>query len=316
MVTVKIFVLLALALSLISLCACQYEQPATTKQSHPALSDSAAPAAQPTDEKPTAAGPPVLDNPAPLDTYVTSGPLIVENQVEITAARDGEVTNLNAEIGDKIRSGQILARLNAQDMTAQRAVDEAKLRGAQAEVRDWEAEELAVRADLARADKMYAQNLIALEAHEHAKYKLQETREILQQRREAVNQCEAELHVLDVEIAKASVAAPFDGVIGRRYVARGQRVKQGDRLFWITAQGPMRVVFTVPQRYFSSVRKKSSLELTAAAYPGLHQPARIIGISPVVDPSSGSIEVIAQLTHPSPLLRPGMSVDIHWVVQK
>ncbi len=267
-------------------------------------------------QQPVPAATPAPDDASPQNTFVTTGPLVVENQVEVTAARDGVITELDAEIGNRVRTGQILARLNSQDMAAQRAVDEAKLRGAQADVRNWQAEQLAVHADLARADKMYAQNLISLEADEHAKYKLQETDEILQQHRDAVEESEAELHALDIELEKASVTAPFDGVVGRRYVARGQRVKQGDRLFWITAQGPLRVIFTVPQRYLSSVRRNSSLELTTAACPGLHQSAKIVAISPVVDPSSGSIEVIAQLTHPSPLLRPGMSVDIHMAAQK
>jgi multidrug efflux pump subunit AcrA (membrane-fusion protein) len=52
------------------------------------------------------------------------------------------------------------------------------------------------------------------------------------------------------------------------------------------------------------------LDLTTADYPGLHQQGRIVRVSPVVDPASGSIQVIGGVVHPSPLLKPGMTMQV------
>lgn len=52
------------------------------------------------------------------------------------------------------------------------------------------------------------------------------------------------------------------------------------------------------------------LELTTADYPGLRQPARILRVSPVIDPASGSVQVIGLVSHASPLLKPGMSMQV------
>ena len=50
--------------------------------------------------------------------------------------------------------------------------------------------------------------------------------------------------------------------------------------------------------------------MTTADYPGLHQPGRILRVSPVVDPASGSVQVIGAVVHPSPLLKPGMQMQV------
>ena len=52
------------------------------------------------------------------------------------------------------------------------------------------------------------------------------------------------------------------------------------------------------------------LELATPDYPALRQLGRIVRVSPVVDPASGSVQVIGEVVHPSPLLKPGMSLQV------
>ena len=99
-------------------------------------------------------------------------------------------------------------------------------------------------------------------------------------------------------------------MVGRSSIRLAQEVKKGDVLFWITAEAPLRVLFTVPETAMAAFPAGASLELTTADYPGLRQPARILRVSPVVDPASGSVQVIAAVVQPSPLLKPGMSMQV------
>jgi multidrug efflux pump subunit AcrA (membrane-fusion protein) len=52
------------------------------------------------------------------------------------------------------------------------------------------------------------------------------------------------------------------------------------------------------------------LELTTPDYPALRQSGRIVRVSPVVDPASGSVQVIGEVVRPSPRLKPGMSMQV------
>jgi membrane fusion protein, multidrug efflux system len=104
--------------------------------------------------------------------------------------------------------------------------------------------------------------------------------------------------------------APFTGVVGRSTVRPAQEVKPGDVLFWITAESPLQVLFTVPETSMAAFKTGKPLDLTTADYPGLHQAARIARVSPVVDPASGSIQVIGAVVRPSRLLKPGMTMQV------
>jgi multidrug efflux pump subunit AcrA (membrane-fusion protein) len=87
-------------------------------------------------------------------------------------------------------------------------------------------------------------------------------------------------------------------------------VKKGDALFWLTAERPLHILFTIPESALGSFHTGSRLDLTTTVFPDLHQPATVRRVSPVVDPASDSLEVIGELEHPSPRLKPGMSMQV------
>jgi membrane fusion protein (multidrug efflux system) len=98
--------------------------------------------------------------------------------------------------------------------------------------------------------------------------------------------------------------------VARRYVRAGQKVAVGDRLFWITATAPLRVKFTLPERFIGTIKPGSLLAVIGPDSPHEERQARVIQVSPVVDPSSDTIEVLAELQKPGSNLRPGMTVNI------
>ncbi len=75
------------------------------------------------------------------------------------------------------------------------------------------------------------------------------------------------LRAADVELDQSHVTAPLDGVVGRRSVHEAQGVKKGDALFWITAQAPLRIIFTVPESAMAFFPRGAKLELTTTDYP-------------------------------------------------
>jgi multidrug efflux pump subunit AcrA (membrane-fusion protein) len=89
-----------------------------------------------------------------------------------------------------------------------------------------------------------------------------------------------------------------------------QEVKKDDVLFWITAVAPLRILFTVPESVMARFQQGAALDLTTADYPDLHQAARVFRVSPVVDPASGSVQVIGEVVHASPLLKSGMTMQV------
>ena len=248
--------------------------------------------------------------PAQASTYLATGPIVVENQVELTAQHGGTVASINADVGKAVRKGDLLAVIDDRQATADRDAAAAKLRSIEADVKNWEAEVKVLESDEQRAEKEWEAQLITKEQLEHVRFKVIADRYELEREQQNLQNAKDQLRSRDLELEKTHIEAPFDGMVARRYVRAGQQVVPGDRMFWVTAVAPLRVKFTLPERFISKVRMGQQVTVTAAEAESANHQAKIIQISPVVDPASATIEVLAQLLGPAGDLRPGMSANV------
>jgi RND family efflux transporter MFP subunit len=243
--------------------------------------------------------------------FVASGPIVVENQVDVAALRDGVVVSILAQPGTPVHQGQFLAKLDDRQISADVQAAAAKVRSIEANLKNWQAETKVLQADRGRAEKLYDAQVIPKEELEHVQYKEEADEYEVQREAESLNNAKAVQKSLELERDKTSIIAPFDGIVARRYVRVGQKVSVGDRLFWVTALAPLQVKFTLPERLIGAVTRGQVVSVASAdASPAAKHDARVIEVSPVVDPSSGTIEVLAQIEGAAPDLRPGMLATI------
>lgn len=285
-------VLTLLALTLVSGCDSQQAPP--TRTSAPAEAASAA--------TPTAT--------ASNQPFETSAPIIVENQVDVAAQREGVVVQIGADIGTTVRKGQPLARLDDRQLVAERDAAKSKAAAIEAEMQNWAAQQKVDEVDLQRAEGMWNAGLITQQQLDHARYRVTQSQFEAERERHNLENARASLKALELELAKTVIAAPFDGLVARRYVRVGQKVAPGDRLFWVTAVAPLRIRFTLPERFLGRVKAGDEIDLSAMHGAEAQHRARILKVSPVVDPSSATIEILAEVLGPTGDLRPGMTATL------
>jgi membrane fusion protein (multidrug efflux system) len=119
----------------------------------------------------------------------------------------------------------------------------------------------------------------------------------------------AALAVLQLQIARSVVRAPFAGVVGQRFVSVGDYVTTGTRLLTLQTVDPQRAVIEVPERHAVSLRPGQKLAFTVAAEPGRIFNATVDFIDPVVQTANRTIMVKARAPNPNRVLRPGMFVE-------
>lgn len=258
----------------------------------------------------TPASAPAMTQTAKAAPFLASGPLVVENQVDVAAERAGVLSRIMAEPGTRVSKGQVLATLDDRQVQADREAAAAKTRSIEADLKNWEAEAKVLDVDYQRAQKMWDAQLITKEQLDHARYKAESDHWDVQRVRELLINARETQRSLDLEYEKTRIRAPFQGLVARRYVSPGQRVAAGDRIFWVTAVAPLRVKFTLPEKFLGQIKVGQQLTVSS---PDVEEPAhtaRVIQVSPVVDPSSGTIEVVAELQGSPGQLRPGMTVAI------
>ena len=242
--------------------------------------------------------------------FTTTGPLVAEQQADVAAERDGRIVQVAVQIGDRVQKGQLLARMDDRALHSALDSQKAKVASLMAQVKEWEAEQKSEEADLRRADAMLREKIRSEEDWEHVKYKLDGAVAEVARFRADEAAAEADLKSAELMLEQSRIVAPFAGVVGRSSVRMTQEVKKGDVLMWVTAVSPLRVLFTVPEAQMAMFPMGAGIELKTADYPDLRQEAKVLRVSPVVDPSSGSVQVIGVVVHPSPLLKPGMTMQI------
>ena len=237
------------------------------------------------------------------------GPIVVEQQLDVTALRDGVVVELAVDVDSQVSKGQLLAGLDDRQLRAEREAAEHKMRSIEADVKNWESEVKMREVDLHRTEELQKAGVETQQQVDHERFSVEATRHELDRERENLLNAHSNIQGLDLELEKTRITAPFSGVVARRYVRQGQRVASGDKLFWVTAVEPLQVRFTLPEQYSRSLKLGDQLTLTTETAAEASAAAKVIHLSPVVDPASGTVEVIAVLAKSS-VFRPGMAASI------
>jgi len=270
---------------------------ATNPRPAPAASAVPAPAAPPTPE-------------AADTSVVVSGPIIVEHQVEITAQREGLIDKIFLDAPTRVKAGAILAHMDDRQLNASLEAARAKSRSIEADLKNWQAEAEVLKADYLRQQHLWDLGLTSEEQLQHAKYKAESDEWDIRRVQETLNTSREEERSLELELEKTKITAPFAGLIARRYVREGQSVTKGERLFWVTAEAPLEMRFTLAEKFFGRIHHGQQFEITSADTPNEKHLARVKEISPVVDPSSGTFEVLVELLGDRGGLRPGMTANV------
>jgi len=246
----------------------------------------------------------------PADDLVVSGPVTVEQQLDIVALRAGVISSLKVDVDSEVGSGQVMAQLDDRQIAADRMAAEYKVQSLQADLKNWQAEVDVRKTDLQRAEAMRRAGINTQEALDHVRYDLSATQFEVERQRGEMQAAQAALESVTLELAKTKIAAPFNGVVSQRYVRLGQYVNIGDRLFQVTGNSPLEIRFTLPERYAGIMRRGE--RVTVSPLPDFHETATAVvtHLSPVVDPGSGTIEVTAVLSRRLPGLLPGMVASV------
>ena len=296
-----IFLLFAFMGTIFLAAGCSEKKPETV---------AAAPAPAPSALSTNSPGGPAEVHPKSDEPLIVTAPLIVEHQVDVTAQRDGVVSTISSEPGARVKPGTTLAHLDDRQLSANLEAARAKTRSIAADLKNWQAEAEVLKADYGRAQRLWDLGLISQEQLEHAKYKAESDQWDIKRVSETLNTAHEDEHALELELEKTRIAAPFNGVVARRYVRAGQAVTKGDRLFWVTAEGPLRLRFTLPEKFLGQLKRGQEFPLISPDVPQEKHTVKIMELSPVVDPASGTIELLAELVGPAGSLRPGMTASV------
>lgn len=214
------------------------------------------------------------------------GEVLPFEKVDLYAEISGRVRKIYFQEGKEVRKGELLLRIDTDILEAQR-------------------NQVKVDLDLAKKDEKRKRELLeskalSLELYEQAQSKLAAL--------------EAQLELLDVQIAKGSVYAPFSGVIGLRQVSEGAYLTTTTKISSIAQNKNVKIEFSVPEQYVALVESGQKIALTTAKDSTVYE-AEVYAAEPMVDPVTRML-VIRAVLEGDQSLYPGSFVSVSYDLGK
>ena len=240
----------------------------------------------------------LIVQPAPLlRTLQFSARVTTLSRVDVGSTLTGRVEQVHYREGAQVKRGEVLIRLETDELRAALGQAEAAQRQAEATLK-------AARATLARAEQLVKQGFYSAAQLDEAQRALDVA--IAQQvsARAAVVAARARLE-------QARIEAPADARVLARMVEPGQIVQPGKALMSLALAGPTQLVAQVDERFLDQLQVGQRAMVVADAFASERFGARVLSIAPVVDPARGAIEVKLTLEQQPPaFLREDMTLSV------
>lgn len=257
-----------------------------------------------------------------LSVIVTAtGSLQPTDQVDISSELSGTVRKVNVTYNSPVRAGDVLAELDTNKLQADAQSARAKLSSARANVVKADAELNSARTQLDRLRALVNKSISSQQELDTAQYAHDSALATKEINESAVLSAEADLRLAEVNLAKARILSPIDGVVLTRDVDPGQTVASSlsaPVLFTIAGDlKRMELQVSVDEADVGQVREGQPAVFTVDAYPERSFPARIETVRFASETVSNVVtyKAVLSVDNADLLLRPGMTATADITVQ-
>ncbi len=247
-----------------------------------------------------------------------SGYVTARRQATVSAKVTGQVTEVLIEEGQRVRAGEVLARLDDSDAKAQLELARAQLDAARAQLAGLRLLLVQAQRDDARQRDLLARKLTSQQSADDART-LVDTRDaaiVTQQRQVEVAQRSVE--VAQVALDDTVIRAPFSGVITVKAAQPGEIVSPFSAGGGYTRTGigtivdmdSLEIEVEVNEAYIGRVQTDQPVQTTLNAYPDWKIPGKVIAIIPAADRSKATVKVRLSIDVKDPRIVPDMGARV------
>lgn len=225
-----------------------------------------------------------------------SGTVKAGDEIELSFRANGIITKLNVKVGQQVKKGDILARLD--NVQANLAYEQAKssVNAAQSSLNT-------AKSSLDRTKSLFEKGNKSLSDYETAKNSYQS----------ALDQFESAKRnrsIRSSEIGYGVIRAPKSGIIASKSASLNENVSSGKTIAILNAGKEINIVVGLPENSINKVKVGMETDLNFSAIKGKNLKGKVIEISPVVDASTSVYPVKMDIVNATNLIKPGMTASV------
>src|SRR5499427_6371952 len=266
--------------------------------------------------------------------------IVVSKKLAVTVALPGElqpyevvavfpkvtafVDWIGVDRGSIVKSGQLMARLTAPEIDAQRAEAQSKLQGAEAQRAEAEAK---LASDQSTYDRLKSASatpgVVAGNDLEIAQKAAEADRARLQALRESAQAAKSALQTVTEIEGYLQVRAPFDGIVTERNVHPGSLVGPATSssgaampMLRVEKAARLRLVVPIPEKYATGINVGSKVDFSVPAFPSQTFAGTIARVAHAVDVKTRTMPVELDVNNSDGRLSSGMFPEVLWPVRR
>jgi len=263
------------------------------------------------------------------------GTLAAEDEVTLSSEADGLVSRILHDLGDRVRTGDVLVELDREkpqyNLDQQRASLQRALAAYGAtdpdhlpdiektpDVQKAAADLVQARQNFQRADELYRRQLVPKQTLDDAAAALQSKQasydsslQGARNLRANIVASEAAVKLADRELRDTYIRAPFDGFVEKRLVNLGQLVKAQTPVMAVVKLDPLRVTAEIPEKMAPWIKVGQPVSLHVDAFPDKQIVGKISRISPTVNTATRAFPFEAIVPNEDASLKPGTFARVH-----
>lgn len=215
-----------------------------------------------------------------------TGNLIANEWVDIRSERSGRLVDLRITESAPVTAGQQLAKVDDSELRAQRAKQ-------------------VIRKEYLEKELERDRELVKIQAlpQEQVDLKVNE-----------IDQIKADIKLLDIQIRKSVISAPFSGLAGLRRISPGAYITPSEVLVEIQQIDPIKLEFDIPEKFISQVKIGQEVAFEVTGSPQRYV-AKVYALSTEVTPETRTFRVRATAANNDLKLKPGMFTRVKLITQ-
>jgi len=225
------------------------------------------------------------------------------------------VLDVFVDIGDQVKQGQPLARLD--DSLTRRQIEEARaaVAAAKASISQAKSQLQTTEKDYVRYKNLYQEQVISRQQLDQIEGQYEVDKAKLDQSQRQLEQAEAQLRQLQVMMSYHDIVSPVNGVIAERNIDPGDTVGAGSSCFVVSRQETVKIKGTITESDYPKVRLGQLAHVTIDAFPGVSFDGSVSRLSPTLDASTRTANLEVWIPSKG-ILKPGMFARVEVVVGK
>jgi membrane fusion protein (multidrug efflux system) len=230
----------------------------------------------------------IVIKPQPFENNIyTTGTLLASEEVELHPEISGRVVGLYFEEGRHVSKGDTLLKISDEQLLAQ--------------LKQNRLQEKLNADDERRKRSLLDINGISREDYDRALNSL--------------NMAKAETEVVESQLAKTRILAPFDGVIGLRYVSEGSYISPSTRIATIQDLDSIKVEFSIPEKHARQLHSGTHVKIQVGDLTNW-QDGVVYAVEAKVDPATRTMKARAVIPNPDTRLIPGSFSKVEITLQR